>query len=89
MMRTLWRRLSSAFAGGALLLVTLIEAYFQSFGFYEEHYIWPMQKYGVPTALRWQDIVFVVVFWLIAIALLYASYRLLKYAFRREHSAAA
>lgn len=78
------RRLISALIGGLLLLGTLVEGYFQSFGFYREHYVWPKEKYGVLTALRWQDIFFLAVFWLIAIALLYLSYRLLRYAFRRE-----
>lgn len=81
-MRT--RRLISALVGGLLLLGTLVEGYFQSFGFYQEHYVWAKEKYGVLTPLRWQDIVFLVVFWLIAIALFYLSYRLLRYAFRRE-----
>lgn len=82
-MRT--RRLTSAVAGVLLLLGTLVEGYWQSFGFYKEHYAWPKEKYGVLTPLRWQDIVFLVAFWLTAIALFYASYRLLKYAVRRAH----
>jgi hypothetical protein len=85
-MRTIWRRFISALVGGVLLLGTLVEADFQSFGFYQEHYVWPVQKYGVPTPLRWQDMAFLVLFWLIAIALFYASYRLLKYAVRRDLS---
>ncbi len=76
------RRLISAVVGGLLLLGTLVEAYFQSFGFYQEHYVWPREKYGVLMPLRWQDIVFLVAFWLVAIGLLYLSYRLLKYALR-------
>jgi hypothetical protein len=82
MMRTL--RLISALVGSLLLLGTLVEAYFQSFGFYQEHFIWPKEKYGVLTPLRWQDIVFLVVFWFVAIGLFYVSYRHLKYALRRE-----
>jgi hypothetical protein len=81
-MRT--RRLISALVGGLLLLGTLVEAFFQSFGFYQEHYLWPKEKYGVLTSLRWQDIVFLVAFWLVAVGLFYLSYRLLKYALRRE-----
>ena len=81
-MRT--RRVISALVGGLLLLGTLVEAYFQSFGFYQEHYVWPKEKYGVLTPLTWQDIVFLVAFWLVAIGLFYLSYRLLKYALRRE-----
>ena len=86
-MRT--RRLISALIGGLLLLGTLVEAYFQSFGFYQEHYLWPKEKYGVLTPLRWQDVVFLIVFWPIAIGLVYLSYRLLRYAFRRESPVSA
>jgi hypothetical protein len=78
------RRLISAMVGILLLVGTLVEAYFQSFGFYKEHYVWPMEKYGVLTPLRWQDRIFSVGFWLVAIGLLYLSYRLLRYAFRRS-----
>jgi hypothetical protein len=83
-MQSLKRRLISGLVGSLLLLGTLIEAHFQSCGFYREHYVWPMQKYGVLTPLRWQDVVFLVAFWLVAIGLFYLSYRLLKYALRRE-----
>jgi len=78
------RRLIPALVGTLLLASTLVEAYFQSFGFYEEHYVWPMEKYGVLTPLRWQDRIFLVGFWFVAIGLLYLSYRLLRYAFRRN-----
>jgi hypothetical protein len=70
-----------------LLLATLIEAYFQSFGFYAEHYRIPIEKYGVRTPLRWEDMVFLAVFWPLAGALFYVSYRLLKYALRPERPA--
>jgi len=46
-----------------------------------------MEKYGVRTPLRWQDIAFLAVFWRIAVGLAYVSYRLLKYAFRLERPA--
>jgi hypothetical protein len=78
------RRLISGLVGGLLLLPTLVEAYFQSFGFYQEHYVWPKEKYGILDPLRWQDIVFLVAFWFAALGLFYLSYRLLKYALRRE-----
>jgi len=78
------KRVISALAGISLLLVTAFEAYLQSFGFYAEHYTLQMEKYGVRTPLRWQDIAFLAVFWPIAAALFYVSYRLLRYAFRRE-----
>jgi hypothetical protein len=68
------------------MLGSIVGAYLQSFGFYREHYLISMQKYGVSTPLRWQDIVWRMVFWPLAIGSLYASYRLLKYGFRGGHS---
>jgi len=82
MMQT--RRFISALVGGLLLVATLVEGYFQSFGFYREHYVWPKEKYGVLTPLRWPDMVFLVAFWVVAVGLLYLSYRLLRYALRGE-----
>jgi hypothetical protein len=78
------KRVIAGLAGVPLLLVTLAEAYFQSFGFYAEHYTFPMEKFGVRTPLRWQDVTFLAVFWPTALALSYVSYRLLKYAFQRQ-----
>ena len=77
-------RVIAALLGVPLLLVMLYEAYLQSFSFYAEHWTIPIEKYGVRTALRWQDIVFLVVIWPILLALFCVSYRLLKYAFRRK-----
>ena len=76
------KRVIAALVGIPLLLVTLFEAYLQSFGFYWEHYTLPIEKYGVRTPLRWQDIAFLAVFWPIAVPLFYFSYRLLRFAFR-------
>jgi len=78
------RRLFLALLGIGVLGATLTEAYFQSFGFYREHYVWPKEKYGVLSPIRWQDLLFLLVFWPVAIALLYLSYRLLKLAFSTE-----
>jgi hypothetical protein len=41
----------------------------------------------VRTPLRWQDVVFIAGVWSILLMLFYVSYRLLKFAFRRERSA--
>lgn len=82
-MKTLKGRLAAALGGVLLLLVTTFEAYLQSFGFYNEHYVIPKEKYGVLTPLRWQDIAFLAIFWPIAVAAFYFSYRLLRYAIRR------
>jgi hypothetical protein len=76
------RRPFVAAAGLAILGATLIEAYFQGFAFHTEHYVWPMEKYGVLSPLRWQDKVFEVLLGVVALLLLYAAYRLLRYAFR-------
>jgi hypothetical protein len=88
-MKTLTRRIIAGLAGAIILGATLTEGYFQSFGFYLEHYVWPMEKYGVLTPLRWQEIAFLSVFWPTATALLYLSYRLLRHAFRRQSTEAA
>ena len=76
------RRIVSALLGAVLLMGTCVEGYIQSVGFYVEHYVWPEQKYGVLTPLRWQDCVFLVMFWIVAIVVFYLSYRLLKFAIR-------
>jgi hypothetical protein len=76
------KRVAAALLGVPLLLVFLYEGYFQSFGFYAEHWTIPIEKYGVRTDMRWQDIVFLVVIWPILLTLFYGSYRLFKYAFR-------
>jgi hypothetical protein len=81
------RRIASALVGGVLLLGTGFTTWRQIFWFYREHYVWPMEKYGVLTPLRWQDFVFLAAFLVLAIALAYASYRLIKYAARTDRAA--
>jgi len=76
------KRITAALLGVPLLLVVFYEAYFQSFVFYAEHWTIPIEKFGVRTALRWQDILFLVIGWPILLTLFYVSYRLLKYACR-------
>jgi hypothetical protein len=78
------RRIVSFLVGGPLLVVTIVEAYLQSFGFFIDHFVIPKIKYGVPMLLRWQDVAWLVLFWPVAILLFYVSFRLLKYAFRGE-----
>jgi len=80
------RRLICAAAGGLLLLGTIIEAGRGGFGFYQEHYLIPKEKYGILTPLRWQDDAALILFLLVLMGLGYIAYRLLKYAFRREVS---
>jgi hypothetical protein len=81
------RRVIAALVGGVLLLGTAVETWRQIFWFYREHYVWPMEKYGVLTPLRWQDIAFLAAFLVLAIVLVYASYRLIKFATRTDRSA--
>ncbi len=81
-MKTIAGRLAAALLGVPILVFTAIEAYFQSFGFYKEHYLIPKEKYGILTPLRWQDIAFLAIFWPMAAAAFYLSYRLLRYALR-------
>jgi hypothetical protein len=83
------RRVLSGLLGALLLFGTVVEAIRGSLGFYREYYLMPREKYGVITALRWQDIAFFAAFWAVVIALLYVSYRLLRLAFRHEPSANA
>lgn len=75
------KRVIAGLVGLPVLLVTLFESFLQSFGFYAEHIIIPVWTYGVRTPLRWQDVVWLCMFWPVALALLCISYRLLKYAF--------
>ena len=74
------RRIISGVLGGILLVSTIVEAFRACLAFYQDFYLIPIQKYGVLTSLRWQDITFLVAFWLVIIAMFYLSYRLLKYA---------
>jgi hypothetical protein len=76
----------AGFLGVPLLLALLYESYFLTFGFYAEHWTMPIEKYGVRTVLRWQDVAFLVVAWPILIGLFYVSYRLLRCAFCCEHA---
>jgi hypothetical protein len=81
------KRVAAALLGVPLFLATLLGAYFQSFNFYVEYWWMPLDKYGVLTPLRWQDVVFIAAVWSVLLVLFYVSYRLLKFAFHRERSA--
>jgi len=80
------KRVTAALLGVPLSLATLWGAYSLSFNFYVEYLWMPLDKYGVRTPLRWQDIVFMAAVWSVLLALFYVSYRLLKFAFHRERS---
>ena len=83
------RRVISALVGGVLLLGTGIQTCRQIFWFYQEHYLWPLEKYGLLRPLRRQVIAFLAAFLVLAIALVYASYRLIKFATRTDRTAVA
>lgn len=86
-MRT--RHVTSAIIGSLLLATTLTELVNATYGFYEEYYLFPEQKYGVLDPLRWQDIVFLIGFYFVSAALLYLSFRLLRRALRNKPPKAA
>lgn len=78
------RQYASAFAGSLVLLCTVFETIRGSWGLYLEFYRIPKEKYGVLSPLRWQDGVFIIGFYGLALVLGYLSYRLLSYAFRQR-----
>jgi hypothetical protein len=81
------RRLAQGLTGGVLLVATIATMYNMGVSAYYNYYLYPKVKEGYIMPLRWQDIVFLVIFWSIAIALFYVSCRLLKAAFRPRISA--
>lgn len=68
------------------MICSLTALLWGSFNFYLNFYAIPKEKYGVLTPLRWQDIVFLIGFYLVSAGLLYISYRLLKYSFGPKRS---
>lgn len=80
------KRVAAALLGIPLFVATLWGAYSVNFNFYVEYWWMPLDKYGVRTPLRWQDVVLVAAVWSVLLVLFYVSYRLLKFAFHREPS---
>lgn len=78
------RRFTSFLIGGPLLLGTIWTGINLAEGTYYSYYLFPKFKEGYIIPTRWQDILALVVLWAGTILLLYVSYRLLKYAFRRQ-----
>jgi hypothetical protein len=74
------RRRLAGVAGALMWSALSIEAWTVSYGFYEDHYKFPLEKYGVLSPLRWQDITFLAGFWIVIVALFWVSYRLVRYA---------
>lgn len=76
------RRVLSSIAGLSLLSGIAVEGYFQSWGVYEDHFLIPNAKYGSSLPLRWQDVLFIALFWCLAVPGSYLACRLLKHALR-------
>ena len=78
------RRMTAALVGGTLLLETLATVYSTGERIYYDYYFYPKVKDNYITPTRWQDFVGVAMFLGATIVILYLSYRLLKYALRRD-----
>jgi hypothetical protein len=78
------RRITSALVGGAFLLETLATVYSTGQGIYYDYYFYPKVKENYIMPTRWQNFVVLAIFLGATIVILYLSYRLLKYAFRRD-----
>jgi hypothetical protein len=76
------KKIALAAAGIVLLAAALFFGYNGTISFYMDFYFIPLEKYGELMPVRWQDIVFVVVFYATEFGLFYSSYRLLKRAYR-------
>jgi hypothetical protein len=74
------RRITAAFVGVALLLETFATVYSTGQGIYYDYYFYPKVKESYIMPTRWQDFVMLGGFMVMAILVLYISYRLLKYA---------
>jgi hypothetical protein len=78
------RRMTAALVGSTLLLETLATVYSTSERIYYDYYFYPKVKEGYIMPTSWQGFVGYAVFLGATILVLYLSYRLLKYAFRRQ-----
>jgi hypothetical protein len=75
------KRYAAGILGALLWSALSVYAWFISYDFYLDHYVFPLEKYGVLSPLRWQDLTFLIVFWILILGLFYVSYRLVRYAF--------
>jgi hypothetical protein len=78
------RRITAALVGGTLLLETLATVYSTGERIYYDYYLYPKVKENYIMPTRWQDFVGLAMFLGATIVILYLSYRLLKYALRRD-----
>jgi hypothetical protein len=77
-------RITAALVGGTLLLETLATVYSTCERIYYDYYFYPRVKENYIMPDRWQDFVGLAMFLGATIVILYLSYRLLKYALRRD-----
>jgi len=78
------RRITAALVGGTLLLETLATVYSTGERIYYDYYLYPKVKENYIMPTRWEDFVGLAMFFGATIVILYLSYRLLKYALRRD-----
>jgi len=78
------RRITAALVGGTLLLETFATVYITGERIYYDYYFYPKVKENYIMPTRWQDFVGLAMFLGATIVILYLSYRLLKYALRRD-----
>lgn len=82
------RKSFSGLAGVCILTVSLYFTYIVGSGMYYDYILFPKLKvddhYTTPT--RWQDFTFLAIFWTTAILLMFAAFRLLRFALKRQPS---
>jgi hypothetical protein len=82
------RKSLSGLSGVGVLTVTLYFSCVVGSGMYNDYILFPKEKaedhYIAPT--RWQDFTFLAIFWTTAILLMFAAFRLLRFALKRQLS---
>ena len=85
------KKFLSGLLGAAVLLPVLYFSYTVGRGIYCDYVLFPRLKaeehYIRPT--RWQDLVFLTVFWAVALILFWVGFRLIRYAMKRRFQADA
>lgn len=84
----LLKRSLSGLAGTAILLPSLYFSYIVGHGMYYDYVLFPKLKvqdhYIAPN--RWQDFAFLAIFWTVALAVFFASFRLICFALKPRTS---
>lgn len=85
-MNTQLKRCVAGVAGAAILIPTLFFGYRVAQGIYYDYVLFPKVKaedhYIAPT--RWQDFAFQTIFWTVALLLLFAAFRLIRFALKSD-----